>query len=243
MTSLLLEQAKQALDAHLDAAEAVQLARWKRYVASVMKQLPITDDNRTELIAERLNMYRDWADDMAAKLYNGDITIGQWQESMKAELRQLHSSMAAISRGGFDRMRSRDWGRLGPQLHKEYKWLAGFAEHISANRDTISLEYIQNRARLYGHGAEATSVMMEADFYFSDHLPWLPKDGSTECLHRCRCHWSLDITGVQSGWQIVKATWTLNPAEHCGTCVSRAGHTELMRVPPNVAVPDRIGGY
>lgn len=148
----------------------------------VLKQLPIDDDSKERLLRLRTDMFFDTVNDMAEQLYTGEITIGQWQEQMKAEIRQLHTSTGAIGKGGWEEMTSQDWGRLGPRLKAEYKWLARFADYVSENRDTVSLQYIQNRARLYGHGAAHSAVVIETPLYIADLLPWLPKDGTTKCF-------------------------------------------------------------
>lgn len=212
-------------------------------VHQLLKQLPIDEAGKEALVQVRTNIFFDTSNELAEQLYTGEISIGEWQETMKTELRQLHSSLAAIGKGGWDKMGPRDWGRLGPAMRKEYEWLARFANHISTNRNDLSLKYIQNRARLYGHGAQASTVRSQAGFYLGDLLPWLPKDGSTECLNKCKCHWSLNVVDTHGVWQIVECTWRLGAAEHCPTCVSRDGYTETFRIPPDVAIPDSIGGF
>jgi len=52
-------------------------------------------------------------------------------------------------------------------------------------------------------------------------LPFLPGDGTTQCLSRCKCSW--DVSTVDEGQGDYDAYWSLGAAEHCQTCVARAG--------------------
>jgi len=209
----------------------------------IEKQLPINDADKLKIFELRRSMFFDDSDVLAERLFTGEITIGEWQESFKDILRQYYSSSAAIGKGGWDNMTWADWGRLGPEMQKQYKYLQGFAERISDNRDDISLKYIKARARLYGEGAGLPAALMEAGVVFEHFLPWLPKDGSTECLNRCHCRWVNTIIRTEGQWQFVKSVWKLGEADHCGTCIGREGHVETNRIHERVDVPPIIGGY
>ena len=51
-------------------------------------------------------------------------------------------------------------------------------------------------------------------------LPAVPRDGTTQCLVNCRCHWEVQ-RGDDGEWL---AYWRLSPVEHCDTCKCRAKH-------------------
>ena len=207
------------------------------------KQLPIADESMTALVKARINIFFDESDALATKMYTGNVSLGQWQESMKQLIRECHTSTAAIGGGGWDEMTWAQWGRLGTPLREQYRWLQGFTEFIAENREDISLRAIQARARLYGEGAGGSTVLMQAGPALESLLPWVPKDGQSECLNRCHCTWLLDVTGKQpDGSQEVQAIWVLGAAEHCDTCVGRDGHVEMLIVPAGEVVPSRIGG-
>lgn len=209
----------------------------------ILKQLPIADESKANLVKARVRIFYDASDSLATDMFTGKISIGQWQESMKKTIRETHASCAAIGGGGWDEMTSAQWGRLGTPLREQYKYLQGFTEFVSENRDDISLRAIQARARLYGEGAGGSTVLVQAGPLLEKLLPYIPKDGSTECLNRCHCMWMLDVTGTQpDGSQEVQAIWRLGIAEHCDTCVSRDGHVEMFVVPVGEVVPDMIGG-
>jgi hypothetical protein len=209
----------------------------------VEKQLPIDQASKATLLTIRRNMFLDFSDDLAEQLYTGEISIGQWQEAFKQELRQLYTSSAAIGNGGWDEMTFADWGRLGPLMKDQYRYLQGFAEHIADNADDVSLKYIKARSRMYGEGAAGGSIIIEAGVVFEALLPYMPRDGSSECLNRCHCRWVNTIIDKKGDWNIVQSTWQLGEADHCATCVGRNGHVEVNRVHKTVDIPPIIGGY
>jgi hypothetical protein len=209
----------------------------------VLKQLPITEKDKQKLLDLRINIFYNISDKLSEKVFSGELTIGAWEEKMRAELRQLHSSAAAIVKGGWDQMTSADWGRLGTPLREQYKYLHGFANTIAEQAETISLKAIQARARMYGRATGNTAALIQAGAVIEGMLPWMPADGSTKCLGSCKCRWELRITKVdkKSGDRTVKAVWRLSPAEHCTDCLERNGHVEMLVVPKDVIVPKYIG--
>ena len=213
------------------------------------KQLPITEADKAKLFQLRRSMFFDRSDDLAEQLFTGEISIGEWQEAFKDSLRQYYSSAAAIGKGGWDEMSWADWGRLGPVMKDQYGYLQKYAEYISKNRDTVSLKYIKARSRLYGEGAGFGAALIEAGTVFENLLPFLPRDGSTECLNRCHCRWENTIFDREGQWFQVRSIWYLGEADHCTTCLSRAGRlggtrvVVVNRVHENVNVPAVIGGY
>lgn len=208
----------------------------------VEKQLPIDEASRANLISIRTGIFYSDVDRLSERMYTGEISIGQWEESMKKEIRELHSSVAAIGKGGWENMTSADWGRLGTPVREQYKFLHGFANDISEQRDTISIDAIKARAHLYGNAAGHSAALMVAG-PIANMLPWMPKDGSTECLVNCKCEWRLKVLEKRKDFSVVQAVWTLNPAEHCLDCVDREGHTVILQVPADVPVPSVITGY
>lgn len=217
----------------------------------VEKGLPIDDASKARLIQARMDIFDTDMDNLANQVYSGQISLGQWEENMKGLIKGLHASTAAIGKGGWDEMTQSDWGRVGAEVKKQYRYLHNFAENIAENRDSISLKAIQARAHMYGDAAGHTAGIMQAGEFSGGTtrnptewaLPWLPKDGSTECLVNCKCKWISDIVDQTKDWKLVQFTWTLFPAEHCHDCVERSGHAEIFRVPADTYVPPEIGGW
>ena len=247
-----VEQARKVVEKELDEATDKVLKRWKDHIDNIgieEKQLPITEEDKLKLFTLRREMFFDRSDALAEQLFTGEISLGEWQETFKDSLRQYYSSAAAIGKGGWDEMSWADWGRLGPVMKDQYGYLQKYAEYISKNRDTISLKYIKARARLYGEGAGFGAALIEAGTVFENLLPFLPRDGSTECLNRCHCRWEQTILSRDGQWFQVKSEWHLGVADHCSTCLSRAGRlgsprvVVTNRIHERVKVPAIIGGY
>jgi len=207
----------------------------------VEKQLPIDDTSKANLVRIRTGMFNNEVDALSEKMYTGGISIGAWEEAMKKLIRELHSSVAAIGKGGWDAMTPADWGRLGPVMKSQYQYLHRFAEKIASERDTISIDYIKARAHLYGNAANNTLAMVQAGQVLTEKLPWLPGDGSTECLINCKCRWELEIIGKEGDFNIVQAIWHLGEAEHCDDCVERDEYVVTLNVYKTIPIPAIIG--
>lgn len=217
----------------------------------VEKQLPIDDQSKSNLISVRIDIFNNTVSDLSEQMYNGQISLGQWEEAMKAEIRSLHTSTAVIGKGAWGDMTQSDWGRIGQQVRQQYRYLHNFADTVAEKRDTLSLRAIQARAQLYGNASKNTAAVAQAGEFAGGTrrqpgrfkgLPWMPGDGSTECLVNCKCHWKLDVVDTTKDWKLVQCVWTLTPAEHCNDCLDRRGHTEIIKVPADVKVPPTIGG-
>lgn len=207
----------------------------------VYKELPINDASKSNLLSVRISIFQDSVTKLSERMYTGSVTLGQWEEGMKQLIRELHTSAAAIGKGGWGSMSQSDWGKLGNVLKKQYKFLHNFAQDIAANRDSISLDAILARAKMYGNAARYSAALIAAGI-LAAMLPWLPGDGSTECLVNCKCFWQLDVTSSDKDTKTVLAVWHLRPAEHCDDCVNRNGYTETLVVPSGTPVPRIIGG-
>lgn len=224
-----------------DAYAQETIERKEHKTAMVWKQLPMDEASKANLIKIRTGLFNNLADDLSEKMFTGQISIGTWEESLKKAIRELHTSVAAIGKGGWDQMTWADWGRLGPVMKEQYRYLHGFAEHVAQNRESISLSAIQARAHMYGNAGSFSSVMVQAGDVLAKKLPWLPKDGSTECLVNCRCYWSLSVIDEDKEWKYVQAVWNLRPAEHCTDCIERSGYVTTIQVHKTVLVPATIG--
>lgn len=206
--------------------------------------------DRSRLYHVRWQRFVDDLDVIAEQLYRGRITLGMWEEDMRTRLREYLVGAASIGKGGRELMTSSDWGKVGVELKRQYRWLHGFAKDIYGNRETVSLEAIKARAHLYANAGAKIANKMQAG-RLEDMLPWLPGDGTTSCLNNCGCKWILTVQGVSpDGNAAVAAVWTLNPVkEHCEAdpktglagCIDRSGHTEMLTVPVSMDIPPYLG--
>ena len=209
----------------------------------IFKQLPIDDAAKRRLFDVRLGVFYDQSDALAEQLFTGALDIGSWEAEMRTLIKEMYTSASAIGKGGWDNMTFSDWGRLGNPLKDQYKYLQGFASDIAQRAEDITLPYIRSRARMYGNSAGYVAQLMQAQPDLIQNLPWLPKDGSTECLVNCKCFWELSVIKKSKTTKTVRATWRLRPAEHCPDCVARNGYSTTFEVHIDTRVPPILGGF
>lgn len=215
---------------------------------------PISDEAKSSKLVARKREFNGTVDTLAKSLLDGRITLGMWEEDMRTRLRMYVGGCAVIGKGGdVDLMRPSDWGKVGAQLKKQYRWLHGFSQDIlqRARDGTLTLKAVQARAHLYAEAGNIVATEIQAGYFAPNVrrdpvfvLPWIPGDGSTVCLNRCGCRWMLTIVGEDSaaGTQTVECAWVMNPKkEHCDDCIPRDGHMEIVDVPITADVPDFIG--
>jgi 2'-5' RNA ligase len=217
----------------------------------VEKEVPLMDDNsKSALVIERVALFQGDSDALTERLYNGDISLGEWEEGMKGMIKSLHTATGAIGKGSWADLSKSDWGRIGAEVKSQYRYLHGFAEYIATNREDVSLEALQARARMYGNASRYTAALLQAGPFAGGTrrkkgsippLPWIPGDGSTECLVNCKCRWELSEVGRNDKFKMIKAVWHMTHAEHCEDCPDRQGHEEFRKLPLDMDVPQFIG--
>ena len=160
-------------------------------------------------------------------------TGGGWYAAMERAIAQGHT--AAWLAGTAERLGVKPGGALLSErrlsraeradikaaVAAQLRYLEGFA----AARGEMSEAAIKTRAELYALSTQAT---YHAARWGDWELPFVPCDGSSECLGRCRCSASVADNGDGSGVY----TWTLGAGEserHCGTCPGRAGDHPVKR--------------
>lgn len=172
---------------------------------------------------------------------DGKIDLATWTEKVKADLRWGNLMQFVTGKGG-DRSKigRKEYLQLGPELAKQYKYLAKFVRDIKKRMDKgESLEFMRFRTRLYGRSTQAmfwrTSLPRS--------LPQVPRDGKTQCGTNCKC--DLD-------WEYIRETalpeqpllainvyWRLGQAEHCEDCVrlSREWNPYRIDMTREAAIP------
>jgi hypothetical protein len=152
--------------------------------------------------------YKARSVDLSQQLADGSITLGTWQEDMRAELRRVFALQIYSATGG-DMPTADDWLKLGPMLKSQYMYLEDFAHQIADG--TVSPDAIGSRAAQYAGSSQQAywkQVTSEAD------LPAQPGDGTTQCHGNCACSWRDNNDGTWS--------WVLGEADHCPDCKDRA---------------------
>lgn len=85
---------------------------------------------------------------LSDRLESGNLSIADWQERMRREIKDLHRTQYIVGKGGVDQMTPRDWGRLGSDLRwMQYRKLDGFALDIADGK--LSPAQISARSKMY----------------------------------------------------------------------------------------------
>jgi len=200
----------------------------------------IDNDDKGIALKATMERYAQVTDNLAEQLTAGTISLGTWEETMRAELKRFTRIAASVGAGSPEKLTRRQAGTIGAHLKGQYKWLHDFSQAIYEKRDTISLAAIRARARLYVHSLPKIATRLQAGT-LKAQFPYLPGDGSTQCLNQCRCTWELSKVAEAENVASYSATWTLHPAEHCPDCVGRDGNTVTVTAPIGADVPSSIG--
>ncbi|MGA1471374.1 MAG: hypothetical protein ACO32Q_08480 [Burkholderiaceae bacterium] len=84
----------------------------------------------------------------------GNITLDQWQGSVREAIKAAHIQAAIIGHGGKDSMGASEYGRIGQRLRSEYAFLQNFANEILGGR--ISAPMAVARISLYAHSVRGS---------------------------------------------------------------------------------------
>lgn len=101
-------------------------------------------------------------------LVDGNITLDQWQGSVRASLKNAHIQATVLGHGGRSGMGPREYGRIGQRLRAEYTYLERFARDIVAGR--VSGAMALARVQLYAESVrssywEGTTIRQEKQGY------------------------------------------------------------------------------
>jgi len=147
-------------------------------------------------------------------LSNGNITLDQWEASVREAIKGAHIQAAIVGYGGKDQMGSGEYGRIGQRLRSEYAYLQGFAldlleQRVSAPQSIARIglyaksirgsywQGIEIRKQQQGHGL-MRRILDEQAQHCSDCIAFasrgivpigsVPLPGQRcKCGSRCRC--------------------------------------------------------
>lgn len=125
--------------------------------ASMQKLL----DGRIEALSEQLK-------DFTKRLIEGNITLDQWQGSVREALKMNHLQAGIIGHGGRESLTQADYGRIGQRLRSEYAYLQNFANDLLGAR--ISAPMALARIGMYAQAVrgsywEGTTIRQEKQGY------------------------------------------------------------------------------
>jgi hypothetical protein len=84
-------------------------------------------DSRIDQLEANLRRY-------TRMLADGNLTLDQWQGSVREAIKNAHIQAALIGYGGKDEMGSAEYGRIGQRLRAEHTYLQGFARDLLDGR-------------------------------------------------------------------------------------------------------------
>lgn len=153
---------------------------------------------------------------LTTAFHEGRLSASVWQEQMTTEIRRQHLQNAALGAGGWDRLESKDYGRVGGKLRADYQRLEAFAKDIqegklsigqaiarsemyagnartqfwNAERDrrpqTLGMVAIERRMLGAAEHCSGCIELYNRGWQLAGTLP-IPGDGSTPCLSNDKC--------------------------------------------------------
>jgi hypothetical protein len=119
-------------------------ARTGRYVSPdhVFRQV-----NRVISLSERRMMA------LAEQVRTREISVAQFKNAMRAEVKSLHLATAIAGNGGLSQMTPARWGKVGGRLKSEFQFLNRFGSNIGSRDLPRESARIRSRARAYSANA------------------------------------------------------------------------------------------
>ena len=171
----------------------------------------VTKQSVRDVVMKAGDVFRRKAKGFAEDLNEGRISHGEWKRKMSGLVKDNLIFSASIGRGGRKQMTKSDWGKVGSDIKREYRYLNKFAKaterlsplqiaararqyahagFIAFSRTLAQTETAYNRATeaiRYRHASESCSGCRS---YSGRWMPVaeMPEIGSLQCGHRCRCH-------------------------------------------------------
>jgi hypothetical protein len=87
-------------------------------------------------------------------LGDGNITLDQWEASVREAIKGAHIQAAIVGYGEKDQMGASEYGRIGQRLRSEYAYLQGFALDLLEQR--ISFPMALARIGLYAQSVRGS---------------------------------------------------------------------------------------
>lgn len=125
------------------------LGRYRRPSGQFMSQKAVMAlvDGRIDKLGQQLRRF-------TKMLADGNITIDQWQGSVREAIKAAHIQATVLGHGGKSGMGSAEYGRIGQRLRAEYTYLQGFARDILGGR--VSTPMALARVQLYAESVRSS---------------------------------------------------------------------------------------
>jgi len=200
----------------------------------------ITKERKRQALRARQEMFQNAARELNQRLKRGRIESDEWLRRMMGEVKDLHTTALAIGESGrWDNISQEEWGQLGANVQKQYRFLRRWRRQIDQQGvEEFSLAQLNDRAQKYGSAAsESYQIGYTGEVGVPiGELPAMPGDGTTECMTRCKCRWAINTLDKERG--DFDCTWTLGVAEHCETCLERSVEWVQLEIRGGILVSD-----
>lgn len=107
-----------------------------------------------QLVDKRIDKLESLLKRYTRMLGNGQITLDQWQGSVREAIKSAHIQAAIIGYGGREAMGSAEFGRIGQRLRLEYGYLQNFVRDLLSNR--VSTPMAMARIGLYAQSVRGS---------------------------------------------------------------------------------------
>ena len=182
----------------------------------------VTASELRSLIEATIDFRKDQVRAVTQALLNGNTKVSTWENAVSKALKDAHTQAYLIGKGGVNQIVQRDYGVIGGELKKEYKYLREFSKEILAGELTEA--QIRDRVTLYIdaiHGSYELGRMEghKASGYAFEQRIRNSSESCAECL-------------MYAARGVVPIGTLPNPGEDC-TCRSRCRcHKEFFREKP-----------
>lgn len=166
-----------------------------------------------DAIDQALSQRARRAEQLAADLRAGRISLERWRVEMRTLVRDVQLYSAAAAKGGWGELTQADYGRIGARVREQYRRLERFAQQIANRTQPLDGRFTQ-RGRLYAAAARSTYHAVERGMMIvrgfdqeaniltqAEHCPGCLKEtargpvpigtlvpvGERQCLVNCKC--------------------------------------------------------
>lgn len=149
-----------------------------------------------------ISLFEHRMGELSARYSAGELSLGEWQAEMRAELRDAWALQVRAGAGDAGATMD-DYLKLGPELRSQYGYLEDFARAIEDG--SLSPDAISSRAALYARSSGA--------MYWKQAMPDMPTyPGEQQCMGNCGCEWLDNGDGSY--------TWKRSKTDSCDDCIA-----------------------
>lgn len=170
--------------------------------------------------------------DLTARLERAEITVEQWQREMEKLLTRYHEAAFMVGQDS-DEIDDAALAIIMAAIDSQLEYLAAFAatiaEVMTAGAGIAAWMAAWNsRAAMYAQAAKTSYWRGYIIKIGLPPLPYVPGDGSSECLTNCHCWLQIETLSEQKGNYDIY--WRLGAEKHCPTCPRRERSWNPLKV-------------